>query len=164
MTTLNIPAEFVALQKIASKDAVTRPNISGVFFNCTYAVASDGHAMVRRKKAEGMPENEIHNLSLLPTRKDGGAVGESEPIDGQYPNIDPIWASAPVEGREGITTFRVNSALLLRALQAMSVKTSGRGESLIISVDGANVESAPIRIERTNDDAVEAIVMPMRSK
>ena len=162
MATLNIPTEFVALQKIASKDAATRPNISGVFFNCAYAVATDGNAAVRRKKADGMPENQIHNLSLLPTRKDGGAIGESTPIDGQYPDVDKLFSTAPVEGGEGIVTFRVNSALLLRALQAMSVKTSGKGESLIISVDGANAESRPIKIERTNDDAVEALVMPMR--
>lgn len=54
--SIEITAASQRLQAIASKDP-NRYNMNGVYFNCKHAVATNGHMLVMRKKADNEPSN-----------------------------------------------------------------------------------------------------------
>jgi DNA polymerase III sliding clamp (beta) subunit (PCNA family) len=168
MTTIRISTESQRFQIAASKDE-GRYNINGVHFNSKHVVATNGHYLVMKRKAEGEPDNvnlklsklkakgknEFHAIGTGKFASDSGAIAET--LDSEFPNYETVLNNVKTQN-----TIRVgiNPKYLWEIAQAFGVdKLAHAFLTLEIPIPN-NGESVSEGITVAADESAVAVLMP----
>lgn len=170
--TTTIPKELCKLQSIASKDEF-RANLTGVYFNGTEAVATNGHMMIVKKTShidllsdEALPHNRIVKLPAKPDKNkfkkiwvDNKGINSITPKDSvefiDMPFVDYQEVIKGV-GEKVAMTVTLDADYLLALAKALN---DGSKRNLVT----LEIESADKAVKLTGSDSYAyGILMPAR--
>lgn len=155
----------------AKKEWSRRYSISGVHFNNKHVVATNGHALVMRRKSEGEPTNVTLRLERI--KKEGAVMfkclheqstcereylsidgAKATTIDNEFPNYGYV-----VDGINDAGVVRVGlNAKYLYDL-AMAMGATDKDAEVVLEIKDAE---SPIVLTRLRDDSSVGVLMPCR--
>jgi hypothetical protein len=173
-----IPKEIQAIQAIADD---IRPEISGVYFNGTMAVATNGKGMVLRDTSAlpELPKNlilkfsshkqagaKLHGGETYNEVSPGRAIGvlsgknEAREVASQFPNIKEV---LPTFEAEKIVSVSLDVALLLEIAEAMSIESTHKTDKKFRAVTLTFERDSyhPILVSSLSSESL-GVMMPLR--
>lgn len=168
MTTIRISTESQRFQIATSKDE-GRYNMNGVHFNSKHVVATNGHYLVMKRKAEGEPDNVNLKLSKLKAKgkdefhaigsgkfaSDSGAIAET--LESQFPDYETVLNYTKTENTVRVA---INPRYLWEIAQAFGVDKLAQGFLTLeipLPTDGKPVRDG---ITVAADESAVAVLMP----
>lgn len=174
MENIKIEKTLARLQHASSTDK-TRPNLTGVYLNCTEAVATNGHIMAIRKTDKlpqsdddgRLPKNRIvrfpkrlakdkHSALYVDDKgiNHGNPQNSVEFIDGQFPDYQ---MAIPKEHKE-VVKIALSAELLLQLAKALGAEDKRH----VVTLSIAGPES-PVFVTGDCPES-RGIIMPCRIK
>ena len=167
MKSFTVSKEVQLLQHIASDDRY-RENISGVYFNCKSAIATNGHAIVARKKSQHdtatnkiiafeKPKQKKQPVPFetflaadIPSVTHVSASGSARVVDSQFPACDQVIPHGDVKA-----TITFDPKLLAEMVKAM-------GDPKSITLEIRDVTTPIIVSSDQSGPNVAGMLRPMR--
>jgi hypothetical protein len=171
MTTIRISTESQRFQVATSKDK-GRYNMNGVHFNSKHVVATNGHYLVMRRKAEGEPDNvnlklskmkakgknEFHAIGTGKYASDSGAIAET--LDSEFPDYNYVLTHVKTDNTVRVC---INPKFLLEISQALGV--DGKGGLITLEIPlPTNGKPVSDGITLAVDESAVAVLMPAKTE